>query len=344
MTPGSVFEKEDIEKVFFNAILQEELEERNKRYQQRKKVVVLAGPTSCGKSALGMMLAGMVGGEIISADSMQVYRGMDIGTAKVSTEERLQIPHHLIDIRHVTECFNVVDFYYEASRCCQFIIDHDSIPIVVGGSGFYIHSLLYGPPCGPPSVPSVRHALEKEMDDKGADILYARLEQLDAQYAKSISIHDRQKIMRALEIIELTGEKVSKLSWRERLSPQNFDFRCWFLHRPRSTLYRRIENRCDKMIEQGLLEEVAALEKEGIMDNPSAAQAIGYRQAIDFLQTAQTEKDFQHFLKEFKQVSRHYVKRQFTWFRREPLFRWLDLDLHDPETAVDIIMSDLERR
>lgn len=339
-----VFEKEEVQHLFINAIIQAELEERAKQSKKQNKAIILAGPTGCGKSALGMMLAKMIDGEIISADSMQVYKGMDIGTAKANQEERLEIPHHLIDIRHITECFNVVDFYYEAKRCCQEICDRDSIPIIIGGSGFYIHSLLYGPPCSPPSVPSTRNKLEQELEEKGPEELYKRLMILDENYAKTISTHDKQKIVRALEIIELTGQKVSKLSWRERLCPLDYDFRCWFLHRPRANLYKRIEKRCERMIKQGLVDEVVALEKEGLRENPSAARAIGYRQTLDYLQTEQTSDDFENYVESFKKSSRDYAKRQFTWFGRETLFRWIDLDLHDPETAIDIILSDLDRR
>jgi len=339
-----VFEKQEIERFFINAIIQAELEQRSKKSTKRKKAIILAGPTGCGKSALGMILAKLIGGEIISADSMQVYRGMDIGTAKPSKEEMLEVPHHLIDIRDVSECFNVVDFYYEVKRCLQEITDRDSIPVIIGGSGFYIHALLYGPPSGPPSVPSLRKVLEQEMAEKGADGLYEKLKLFDEEYAKTISIHDKHKIIRALEIIELTGQKVSKLSWRERVCPLDYDFRCWFLHRPRSSLYRRIEKRCEKMVKQGLVEEVKGLENKGIRENPSAFQAIGYRQTLEYLESKQADADFQEYLLKFKKASRNYAKRQFTWFRRETIFRWLDLDLHDPETAVDIILTDLDRR
>ncbi len=159
-----------------------------------------------------MNLAQAIDGEIISADSMQVYKGMDIGTAKALPEERLLVPHHLIDIRQIHESFNVVDFYYEARQACQQIFDRGNVPIVVGGSGFYLHTLLYGPPSGPPSVPELRLSLEEEMERLGSEILFERLHQLDPQYAKTITKNDKQKIVRALEIMALTNKKVSKLS------------------------------------------------------------------------------------------------------------------------------------
>ena len=219
---------------------------------------------------------------------MQVYRGMDIGTAKPTLEERALVPHHLIDIREVTDNFNVVDFYYEARHSCQIVTERDNVPIFAGGSGFYIHSLLFGPPSGPPSVPELRKGLEEEIEKYGSEILYERLRQLDPHYAATITKNDKQKIVRALEIITLTGKKVSKLSWKSRHRPQNYDFHCWFLYRPKEHLYRRIEKRCEKMLQDGFLEEVKALVNLGIKTNPSASQAIGYRQALDYLETSQT--------------------------------------------------------
>lgn len=310
--------------------------------KQKKRVIVLSGPTACGKSDLAMELARQIDGEIISADSMQVYRGMDIGTAKPSSSDLLEVPHHLVNIRDVSESFNVVDFYYEARLACQQILDRGNVPIIAGGSGFYLHALLYGPPSGPPSVPELRKSLEEEMSRLGPESLYERLAGLDPIYAKSITKNDKQKVIRALEIISLTHGKVSQLSWKGRRKPQHFDFHCWFIHRPKDKLYQRINKRCEHMLEMGFLDEVKALEPLGIRNNSSACQAIGYRQALDFLSSAKTEQDYQHFVESFKQASRNYAKRQFTWFRKEQLFRWLDVDLHDKEVALDIIKKDFE--
>ena len=343
MTSNSILsEKKEIERIVQGFSIEAQKQLSSNFQKQKKKVIVIAGPTATGKSSLAMTLSELYGGEIISADSMQVYRGMDIGTAKPTKEELLRIPHHLIDIREVNDPFNVVDFYYEARHCCHLVHTRENIPLIVGGSGFYLHSLLYGPPCGPPSMPELRKSLEEEIERLGCDTLYERLKQLDPQYALSITKNDKQKIIRALEIVTLTGKMVSKLSWKTRSFPQNYDFRCWFLHRPRENLYKRIEARCDKMIEQGLLEEVALLDKMGIRLNTSASQAIGYRQALEFLDSKQSKEDYLHFVNTFKQASRNYAKRQFTWFRREPLFRWLDLDMHDKEIALEIIRQDYE--
>lgn len=340
MTSETAVEK-DIQRLYFGLAI-EARKQIPSTFNPKKHVIVIAGPTGCGKSEFALMLANKIGGEIVSADSMQIYKGMDIGTAKPTKAEQLLVPHHLIDIRHVNESFNVVDFYYEARKACQLILSRNNVPIIVGGSGFYLHALIFGPPSGPPSVPEVRKALEEEMEKLGLDALYERLKNLDPIYASTVTRSDKQKIIRALEIISLSGKKVSRLSWKARLKPLSYNFHCWFLSRPREQLYQRIDKRCDKMLADGFLEEVRQLKKEGLCENLSASQAIGYRQALAYLETAQSEQDFQSFVAEFKQASRHYAKRQMTWFRKEPIFRWLDLDLHDYEVAIDIIHQDYQ--
>lgn len=304
------------------------------------KVILLAGPTGCGKSALSLLLAELLGGEIVSADSVQVYQGMDIGTAKVSKEERARIPHYLIDTRRVQESFNIVDFYYEAKQCCNAIAARGRVPIVVGGSGFYFRALLHGPPSGPPAVHEVRLELEEKLKEFGTAELYRRLEELDPLYAKTITPNDQQKLVRALEIITVTGERVSDLKWDCNRLVKDFSFHAWFLHRPRPVLYKRLDGRCEQMLELGLVDEVRALDKQGLRSNRSAAQAIGYRQVLDYLDSPQSLEDYHRMVHEFKVATRHYVKKQFTWFRKEPLFRWLDVELHDPEIAIDLIAQE----
>jgi tRNA dimethylallyltransferase len=342
ITSEITIEKKEIERIILDFTVEAQKQLSSNFQKTKKRAIILAGPTACGKSAFGLSLAELIGGEIISADSMQVYRGMDIGTAKSSKDERERVPHHLIDIRDLTETFNVVDFYYEARHSSQLILSRDNVPIIVGGTGFYLHSLLYGPPSGPPSVPEIRQSLEEEGERLGFEVLYERLKQLDLQYANTLTKNDKQKIVRALEIITLTGKKVSKLSWKARKKSQTYDFRCWFLHRPRNHLYDLIDKRCEHMLSQGFLEEVADLVKKGLRSNTSAAQSIGYRQALEFFDSAQTPEDYKRFVEHFKQASRNYAKRQFTWFRKEPLFRWLDLDLHDPEVALEMVRKDFE--
>lgn len=310
---------------------------------KKQKVLVISGPTATGKTKLSLSLAQAVGGEIISADSCQVYRGMDIGTAKASLQERSLITHHLIDILEISQSFNVVDFYQRTQSVLQGVIARDNLPIIVGGSGFYVHVLLYGPPMGPTSVPSVRKQLEHQLKNLGAEVLYERLQILDPEYAATISEKDRHKIVRALEIMALSDRKVSDFAPSNQLKEEHYDFRCWFLYYPRETLYKRIEERCDDMLKQGFLEEVKQLEKQGLRQNLSASQAIGYRQVLEFLDGPGTAEDYQLFVSKFKKASRHFAKRQFTWFRKEPVFRWVNLEEHPVEHIKELILQDLER-
>lgn len=309
--------------------------------KKRNKVIIIAGPTCVGKSELALELAKKLGGEIVSCDSMQLYRGMNIGTAKPTLEERLEVPHHLVDMKELHEECNVVQFYNAATLACQQIHERKNIPILVGGSGFYIHTFLYGPPGGPPPNKELRAKLELDIEKQGSEPFFAELEKLDPEYAKTITPHDKHKIVRALEIIQTTGKKVSALAWNRKYSSK-WDARCWFFNRPRDSLYHRINKRCDKMVEQGLLLEVEELIKQGIKNNRTAAQSIGYRQAIEYLESPKGKVHYERFVESFKQATRHYAKRQITWFKKEPLFHWLDLDLHDPETILDIILSDFE--
>ncbi len=343
MNLGTSFEQDQLEKILVSAFKPKEQKAPIPLRHKRKKVIILAGPTACGKTEMSLLLSQAVRGEIISADSMQVYRGMDIGTAKATPQQQAFVPHHLIDVRNVRDPYNLVDFFYEARHCCEHLCAYETVPIVVGGAGFYLHGLLYGPPNGPPTVPEVRKAIEEEAERVGMEALYERVKERDPKYADSITKADSQKIIRALEIMTLTENRVSSLSWKERGVSLNYDFRCWFIHRSRESLKERLELRCDQMIKDGLLDEIQSLKKEGLLENTSASQAIGYRQGLEYLDSDQTEEDYEHFVKQFKTATRRYVKRQFTWFRKEPLFRWLDLELHDLETAVDIIVQDYKR-
>lgn len=315
--------------------------EKEKTKESKKKAILLAGPTGSGKTQLSFILSKLLGNcEIISADSMQVYRGMDIGTAKATLEERSHVPHHLIDIRNIDDPFNVVDFYLECHECLRSIIARGKTPLIVGGAGFYFRSLLYGPPSGPPSVPLVRKELEEELEKKGIDALFAKLEKFDPEYSATLTRGDKHKIIRALEIITLTDKPVSNFSAKLSSFEPDYDYRCWFVYRSRENLYKRIEKRCERMLEEGLLDEVRRLEVQGLLKNPSACQAIGYKQCLDYFKTDQSEEAYKNFVIQFKQSSRHYAKKQFTWFRREPTFRWLNIELHDFETAADIIIQD----
>ena len=313
--------------------------------QSPKRVIVISGPTASGKTCLSMELARLLDGEIVSADSVQVYRGMDIGTAKASPEERLEIPHHLIDVCDLAETFNVVQFYEAASEICREILSRDRVPIIVGGTGFYLHALLYGPPEGPPASSEVREKLEQDIEKFGVEALYERLCTYDPEYGKTINLRDRHKIIRALEIISLTGKRVSefpKTPPSER--PLHFDFRCWFIYFPKEILFSRIEMRCDEMLTRGFIEEVEDLKCKGLLENLPASQSIGYRQCLAFLDSPRSDEDWERFVWEFKKASRRYAKRQFTWFRREPLFQWVDVDVYGYQKALEMILQDYDSR
>jgi len=314
-----------------------EVKQKNHETTGLPKVIVLSGPTASGKTALSLRLAKALGGEIVSADSMQVYRGMDIGTAKPTPEEKGDVPHYLIDIRELSEQFNVVDFYYEALDAIRSIHARGKVPIVVGGTGFYIHSLIYGPPQGPPASKSLRKLLEEEIEKFGPEFFYEKLKTLDPEYAAKITKGDKQKLIRAFEIMAQTQQPVSAFSQTTEW-PREFNFRCWFIHWPKEVLYKRIEERCDEMMKGGLIEEVGGLIEKGLERNLSASQAIGYRQCLDYLK----DRDKPRFIALFKQASRRYAKRQFTWFRKEPLFRWLDLNACELEQVVELIIRDYE--
>jgi len=307
----------------------------------RKKVILISGPTAVGKTALSLLIARSLGGEIISADSMQVYRGMDIGTAKVSKEDRGLVPHHLIDVRDPEQSFSVMDFHKEATAAIDAIHAKGAIPIVVGGTGFYLHSLIYGPPIGPPADAFLRGQLEEEIEHLGSEPLYERLKALDPEYARTITKNDRQKIIRALEIIASVNKKVSDFP-KISSDPQKYNFRSWFLYKPKEILYRLIEQRCDEMLSNGLIEEVKRLDLLGLRKNSSASQAIGYRQCLEFLASEQKEEDMAQLVLSFKQASRRYAKRQFTWFRKEPLFRWVNTEEISFERLAEVILQDAE--
>ncbi|MCI5053025.1 MAG: tRNA (adenosine(37)-N6)-dimethylallyltransferase MiaA [Simkaniaceae bacterium] len=310
---------------------------------RKKKVIVIAGPTASSKTDLSLSISRALDGEVISADSMQVYRHMDIGTAKVSQKEREEIPHHMIDIRDINEPYNVAMYCEDAQIAYREILVKQRAPLVVGGVGFYIHSLMYGPPKGPPSVPEIRQRLEEDLNKFGAELMYEKLRKLDPEYAETITLQDRHKIVRGLEIMTITHTKVSDIPKPSAAdSPEDIDFRCWFIYYPKEILYKRIEDRCEQMVKEGLIEEVQRLLEMGLEKNRTAANAIGYRQCIEFLQSAQSESDYEHFMNEFKKASRQYAKRQFTWFRKEKDFRWLDLSQCSSDFAAEVIIQDYE--
>jgi tRNA dimethylallyltransferase len=307
--------------------------------QLRANVIILSGPTAVGKTELSISLAERLDAEIVSADSMQVYRGMDIGTAKPSWQQRNAIKHHMIDTRDVKDMMNVAQYCQEAIGAIESICQQGKIPIIVGGSGFYLSALMNGPPSGPAADPNTRALLEFEMQKLGPEALHHYLTQIDPEYAATITKGDRHKIIRAFEIIILTKNKVSYQSRYSKSLTSSYHFHCYFLHRPREILYQRINQRCDDMIDQGLIEETKELISCGLMNNSSAANAIGYRQSLHYLQNDPAQIDMDFFRIQFKQASRHYAKRQFTWFRKEPNFEWYDLNDRSHNEIIQLIAS-----
>lgn len=319
------------------------LRKKNQNEKAKKKVIVIAGPTGVGKTDLSIEIAQVLGGEIISADSMQVYIDMDIGTAKASEEQQKKVEHHLLDIKEITDSFNVSDFYRKAHRACRQILLKGKVPMVVGGSGFYIHSFLYGPPLGPPSNPEIRKKLEEQLDKMGMDFLFERLQMLDPEYAKTITHKDKHKIIRALEIMSISKQKVSEIPKPDVEQKPLYNFRLWFLAQPKEDIYEKVNIRCDEMIEKGFIEEVKKLKDKGLESNYSASQAIGYRQCLKYLNSNQTLDDRLSFIDEFKKASKKYIKRQFTWFKKEPNFRYLNLKEIGLEKAKEYILQDYEQ-
>ncbi|WP_213358336.1 tRNA (adenosine(37)-N6)-dimethylallyltransferase MiaA [Chlamydiifrater phoenicopteri] len=336
----------DKDSCFETSIAKEPCFETQKHFSRlfKRTIILLAGPTSVGKTAVSLALAPKINGEIISVDSMQVYRNMDIGTAKVSLHEQAGIPHHLIDIRHVQEPFNVVDFYHEAYNACQSIFAKNKVPILVGGSGFYFHTFLNGPPKGPSSDPDVRRELEKLLQEIGIEALYKQLVEIDPTYAASITKNDKQKIIRALEIIQLTKKKVSEHQWETELTPKiEYSTRAWFLSKPKEILLQGAVDRCHRMMHEGLLEEVRQLIGEGILCNPSASSAIGYKQWIEYLQKNEPLTQFSKYMEDFIRGTKKYTKNQITWFKKHPIFREINIESLDIEEVASIIATDYLR-
>ncbi|MFA5250719.1 MAG: tRNA (adenosine(37)-N6)-dimethylallyltransferase MiaA [Parachlamydiales bacterium] len=340
---GSTFQPLEMDHETLFSPLYLALRKKKAEALKKKRVIVIAGPTGVGKTRIALAVSQILGGEVISADSMQVYKGMDIGTAKATWEERKKVPHHLLDVCEVSQNYNVVSYCNEAGRALKSILLENRVPIICGGSGFYLHALLYGPPQGPPSVEAVRKKLEELAERVGIESLYERLQILDPAYALTISEKDTHKVVRALEIITLTGQMVSAFPKPEKRENENYDFRLWLIQMPRNLLYSRVEMRCEEMVEKGLIEEVRQLQKEGLENNYTASQAIGYRQALSFFKTEQKTKDLEHFLEDFKKASRHYVKRQLTWFKKEKGFRKLDINALGFERTVEYILQDFEQ-
>ena len=281
-----------------------------------EKIVVVAGPTASGKTALGIALAKDFNGEIVSADSMQVYRGMDIGTAKASLAEREGIPHYMLDVAEPWEDYSVARYVEQAEACCRDILRRGKLPILVGGTGLYIDSLVSGRDfAAVDSDQGLREALAAEYDALGGEAMHRRLQELDPERAAILHPGDKRRIVRALEVYRLTGMTITEHDRQTRALPRRFDAAAIHLNfKNRAALYARIDRRVDMMVEQGLFREVEGLLAAGLSPESTAMQAIGYKEVVRSLQGEMGREEAVALI---KQSSRRYAKRQLTWFNRD---------------------------
>ena len=282
-------------------------------------ILCIAGPTASGKTALAVELAKVLDGEVVSCDSMQVYRRMDIGTAKPSREEMQGIPHHMIDVAEPDEDFSVSRYCAMAAPIVDDIVARGKTAIIAGGTGLYMDSLIRGNDFAPFPSTGVRERLEAEADEVGLPAMLARLREIDPDTADRVS--DRKRILRALEVYLETGETITEHNRKTRLIPPKYtplwlglDFA------DRGELYRRIDKRVDIMLEMGLMEEIRSLLDSGIPEKCTAMQAIGYK---EFVNALEGREPLSQAAEEVKKATRNYAKRQLTWFRRNPAVRWL---------------------
>ena len=290
----------------------------------KENLCIITGPTGIGKSKLSLEIAKSLNGEIISSDSMQIYKYMDIGTAKISSDEMNNIPHYLIDLLYPDEDFTVSDFKIKAKKIVTEINNAQKLPIVVGGTGLYINSLVYNLDFTQVVFDEeIRSKYEDIAKNNGLDYLHDILKKLDPKSSERISINDKKRVIRALEIYEITGKTMSEYNknFREKNKEYNLIMIC--LNMDRKKLYERINNRVDLMIEEGLLEEVKSILKMGYSPDLVALQGIGYKEIIMYLEGTLT---LEESIELIKQKSRNYAKRQLTWFRRDDRFKWIDID------------------
>lgn len=300
----------------------------------KQKVLAIGGPTASGKTALSIALAKHLNGEIICADSMQIYQNLDIGTAKVTKEEMQGIPHHMVGFLSPEKVFSVADFVKMAQTCIDDITARNKLPILVGGTGLYIESLLNGIQFSEQKTnPDIRLRLEQQAKECGALIMHSRLQEIDPEYAKSVHPNNVGRVLRALELYETTG--VTMTEQRLRSVPQEKPYNSMlfcigFEHR--EVLYNRIDIRVDNMLKQGVLEEAKCVYLHKDLYK-TAAQAIGYKEFFPYFENTQT---LEQCVDRLKQASRNYAKRQLTWFRRMEDVYWLDAESQNMlESAIE---------
>lgn len=308
-----------------------EVDKRMELTSQRP-LVILTGPTAVGKSALSIALAKAIGGEIVSADSMQVYRHMDIGSAKIRSEEMAGVPHHLIDVLDPTEAFNVVVFQELAEHALAEIYRRGHIPILVGGTGFYIQALLYDIDFTENDEDTaLRHSLEELAHREGTEALYERLRAVDPASCESIHANNVKRVIRAIEFYEKTGKRISdhNKEQQENVSPYRFAY--FVLNDDRERIYQNIDRRVDQMLAQGLVEEVQSLRKMGCHRGMVSMQGLGYKEILSYLEGEITLEEAVYLI---KRDTRHFAKRQLTWFRREKEVIWVQKNDFDQNSQL----------
>lgn len=310
----------------------------------KRPLIILAGPTAVGKTAASIRLAKAIGAEIISADSMQVYRHMDIGSAKIRQEEMEGVPHYLIDVLEPEEEFNVVRFQQMAKAAAEEIYAKGKIPLVAGGTGFYIQALLYDIDFTEnDGDTSYRRSLEKTAEEKGGEYLHAILREADPKAAEQIHPHNIKRMIRALEFHHQTGGKISEHNEAERGKSSPYDFAYFVLTDERSRLYERIDRRVDMMMEEGLLEEVLYLKERGVKRESTAMQGLGYKELYAYLDG---ECTLEEAVRIIKRDTRHFAKRQLTWFKRERDVIWADKSVigQSDDAVVEFMRKELKNR
>ena len=309
---------------------------------KKKPMIILTGPTAVGKTDLSIQLAKAIGGEIISADSMQVYRHMDIGSAKVTPEEMDGVPHHLIDVLEPEEEFNVVVFQKLAKEALTGIYERGYIPIIVGGTGFYIQALLYDIDFTEnDGDTAIRRELEELAQTQGAGCLHQMLQEIDPESAAAIHQNNVKRVIRAIEFYRQTGKKISLHNEQEREKQSPYQFLYYVLDTDRKTLYERIDRRVDRMMEHGLVDEVKHLADMGCTRDMVSMQGLGYKEILDYLSEEISLEEAVYIL---KRDTRHFAKRQITWFKRERDVRWLELEQfqNDRKKVLEHILDEIE--
>ena len=310
----------------------------------KKLLLILTGPTAVGKTRLSIKLAKAVNGEIISADSMQVYRYMDIGSAKIKPEETEGVPHHLIDVLDPEEEFNVVTFQKMCKKCMEEIYGRGHVPILTGGTGFYIQSVLYDIDFTENAEDTtIRDRLEKEAEEKGAEYLHGKLREVDPASAGAIHANNIKRVIRALEFYEQTGEKISLHNETERQKESAYTSCYFVLNDDREKLYERIDRRVDEMLAEGLVAEVEALKKRGCTRKLVSMQGLGYKEILAYLDG---EYSLEEAVYRIKRDTRHFAKRQITWFKREKEVIWINKPdfSYDDDKILDFMKKEMEAK